>query len=137
MNSPMAVFVKAHLTIFKVCLVVFKFVDSNSDLAGQTEGLSAKEVTVAEVLSAAGYSTAMWGKWHLGDEPEHAPENQGYDYAYYGLWNGAPDGWPESYDLYKDAPNPAPASVSILRNKPVLLFWAGRSKLIRKAFPFL
>jgi arylsulfatase len=73
---------------------------------GQTEGLSPKEVTVAEVLSKAGYNTAMWGKWHLGDEPEHAPENQGYDYAYYGLWNGAPDNWPSSYDMYKDAPNP-------------------------------
>ncbi len=48
---------------------------------GQIEGLSAEEVTVAEVLSAAGYNTAMWGKWHLGEEPEHLPENQGYDYA--------------------------------------------------------
>ncbi len=72
---------------------------------GQIDGLSAKEVTVAEVLSKVGYNTAMWGKWHLGDEPQHAPENQGYDYAYYGLWNGAPDNWPSSSDLYKDAPN--------------------------------
>ena len=73
---------------------------------GQTDGLSGKEVTVAEVLSEAGYNTAMWGKWHLGEEPEHLPESQGYDYAYYGLWNGAPDNWPGSYDLYKDAPSP-------------------------------
>jgi arylsulfatase len=72
---------------------------------GQIDGLSAKEVTVAEVLSEAGYNTAMWGKWHLGDEPEHAPENQGYDYAYYGLWNGAPDNWPGSFDMYQKAPN--------------------------------
>ncbi len=74
---------------------------------GQIEGLSPEEVTVAEVLSEAGYNTAMWGKWHLGDEPEHAPENQGYDYAYYGLWNGAPDGWPSSFNEYKDAPSGA------------------------------
>ena len=73
---------------------------------GQVEGLPADEVTVAEVLSEAGYNTAMWGKWHLGDEPEHAPENQGYDYAYYGMWNGAPDAWPGSFDMYNDAPNP-------------------------------
>ena len=72
---------------------------------GQIEGLSSEEVTVAEVLSEAGYNTAMWGKWHLGDEPEHAPENQGYDYSYYGLWNGAPDNWPGSHELYKDGPN--------------------------------
>jgi arylsulfatase len=72
---------------------------------GQIEGLSSKEVTVAEVLSAAGYNTAMWGKWHVGDLPEHAPENQGYDYAYYGLFNGAPDNWPGSFDMYNKAPN--------------------------------
>ncbi len=75
---------------------------------GMTDGLSPKEVTVAELLSDVGYHTAMWGKWHLGDEPEHAPENQGYDYAYYGLYNGAPDAWQDSYDLY-DEPTPASA----------------------------
>ncbi|WP_108861446.1 sulfatase-like hydrolase/transferase [Ruegeria sp. Alg231-54] len=65
---------------------------------GQVDGLSAEEVTTAELLSEVGYSTAMWGKWHLGDLPEHAPENQGYDYAYYGLFNGAPDFWQASYE---------------------------------------
>ena len=70
---------------------------------GQIDGLSPDEVTIAEVLSAAGYDTAMWGKWHLGDLPEHAPENQGYDYAYYGLFNGAPDMWPDSAALYETA----------------------------------
>lgn len=60
--------------------------------------MSPEEVTTAEVLSEVGYQTAMWGKWHLGDLPEHAPENQGYDYAYYGLFNGAPDYWQASYE---------------------------------------
>jgi arylsulfatase len=72
---------------------------------GQTEGLSPEEVTVAEVLSKAGYHTAMWGKWHMGELPEQAPESQGYDYAYYGLFNGAPDAWPESRTLI-DQPTP-------------------------------
>jgi len=69
---------------------------------GQTEGLSPEEVTVAEVLSKVGYHTAMWGKWHLGDEEKYAPENQGYDYAYYGLYNGAPDFWPASAEFYDE-----------------------------------
>ena len=65
---------------------------------GQVDGLSPDEVTTAEILSEAGYDTAMWGKWHLGDLPEHAPENQGFDYAYYGLFNGAPDYWQASFE---------------------------------------
>ena len=76
---------------------------------GQVEGLSPKEVTVAELLSDAGYHTGMWGKWHLGDEPEFAPENQGYDYTFYGLFNGAPDAWQDSKDMYKE-PMPVNAS---------------------------
>ena len=65
---------------------------------GMDDGLSPDEVTIAEILSDAGYDTAMWGKWHLGDGPEHAPENQGFDYAYYGLFNGAPDWWQASFE---------------------------------------
>lgn len=67
---------------------------------GQDEGLSPREVTIAEVLSKQGYRTAMWGKWHLGDLEKYAPENQGYEYAYYGLYNGAPYAWPDSADMY-------------------------------------
>ncbi len=76
---------------------------------GQTEGLSPNEVTIAEILSDSGYHTAMWGKWHLGDQPQHAPENQGYDYAYYGLFNGAPDAWQDSYQTTQK-PNPVAAA---------------------------
>jgi arylsulfatase len=65
---------------------------------GMDDGLSPDEVTIAEVLGEQGYNTAMWGKWHLGDLEEHAPENQGYDYAYYGLFNGAPDYWQASFE---------------------------------------
>jgi arylsulfatase A-like enzyme len=55
---------------------------------GESLGLPPEEVTIAEVLKKAGYDTATWGKWHMGELPKHAPENQGYDYTYYGLVNG-------------------------------------------------
>lgn len=48
-------------------------------------GLSPDELTVAEVLKAAGYATGMVGKWHLGDQPEFLPNRQGFD-----SWLGLP-----------------------------------------------
>ena len=68
---------------------------------GQTQGLAPEEVTIAEMLSAAGYHTAMFGKWHVGDLEPHAPENQGFDYAYYGLYNGAIYSWVNQDAFYK------------------------------------
>ena len=44
-------------------------------------GLADKEVTLAEVLSEAGYNTAHVGKWHMGDIKEAWPNFQGFDYA--------------------------------------------------------
>lgn len=45
-------------------------------------GMSPKEITVAEVLKAEGYATGIIGKWHLGDQPEFLPNNQGFDYHF-------------------------------------------------------
>ncbi len=44
-------------------------------------GLADKEVTLAEILSKAGYNTVHIGKWHMGDIEEAWPNNQGFDYA--------------------------------------------------------
>jgi arylsulfatase len=49
------------------------------------EGLGANEVTIAEVLSEAGYNTSHVGKWHQGDIEEAYPHNQGFDYAAFPL----------------------------------------------------
>lgn len=47
-------------------------------------GLSPDETTIAEVLKEAGYKTACVGKWHVGDQPEFLPVEQGFD-SYYGI----------------------------------------------------
>ena len=47
-------------------------------------GLNPNTTTVAEVLKGAGYATACIGKWHLGDQPEFLPTNQGFDH-YFGI----------------------------------------------------
>lgn len=49
------------------------------------EGLPKSEVTIAEVLSKAGYNTVHIGKWHMGDIEEAYPHNQGFDFAAFPL----------------------------------------------------
>ena len=44
-------------------------------------GLADDEVTIAEILSEAGYNTVHIGKWHMGDIKEAWPNFQGFDYA--------------------------------------------------------
>ena len=47
-------------------------------LAADAKGLNPNEITIAEVLKSAGYKTGMFGKWHLGDQPEFLPTRQGF-----------------------------------------------------------
>jgi arylsulfatase A-like enzyme len=44
---------------------------------GVADGLTQWEVTLAESLSAAGYATALYGKWHLGSQDGRLPNDQG------------------------------------------------------------
>jgi arylsulfatase len=64
----------------------------NITLPGEVgSGLAGEEVTTAEILSAAGYYTGHFGKWHMGGEEEHYPTSQGFDEA---EWSeGNPPWW--------------------------------------------
>lgn len=42
-------------------------------------GLSASEITLAELLRERGYATACIGKWHLGSRPEFLPTRHGFE----------------------------------------------------------
>jgi arylsulfatase len=64
---------------------------------GVADGLTQWEVTIGESLSAAGYTTAYYGKWHLGSHDGRLPTDQGFD-EWYGIprttdeamWPGSP-----------------------------------------------
>ncbi|MCH4821745.1 arylsulfatase [Gramella lutea] len=53
---------------------------------GLPYGLVGWEKTMAELFKEAGYSTAMYGKWHLGDMKGRFPTDQGFD-EWYGIAN--------------------------------------------------
>ncbi len=56
---------------------------------GKPDGLTQWEVTIAELLSARGYATGIWGKWHLGSAEDRFPTHKGFD-EWYGI--------PRTYD---------------------------------------
>ncbi len=50
---------------------------------GQKVGLSLDERLLPEALRAAGYETALCGKWHLGEfEENYLPHRRGFDHTY-------------------------------------------------------
>ena len=62
--------------------------------------LNQDEETIAEVFLAAGYKTAMFGKWHLGDNYSFLPEQRGFDETFYHKGGGVgqtPDYWGNDY----------------------------------------
>jgi arylsulfatase A-like enzyme len=55
---------------------------------GEPDGLAPWEYTIAELLSDAGYATALYGKWHIGSKIGRLPNDQGYD-EWYGINEGS------------------------------------------------
>jgi arylsulfatase len=45
----------------------------------ERERMALSATTIAEVLKEAGYTTGIFGKWHLGDEDAYQPGNRGFD----------------------------------------------------------
>lgn len=58
-------------------------------------GLHPDEETIAELLKKKGYTTAIFGKWHLGHHKEFLPLQHGFD-EYFGL-PYSNDMWPVDY----------------------------------------
>jgi arylsulfatase A-like enzyme len=68
--------------------------------------MNTAEVTLAEVFAANGYDTALFGKWHLGDNYPLRPQDQGFQKCLYlggGGVTQTPDWWGNDYfdDTYR------------------------------------
>ena len=62
--------------------------------------LRANEVTLGQLLKVNGYTTGMFGKWHLGDNFPYRPEDRGFDEVYRHGGGGVgqtPDVWDNAY----------------------------------------
>ena len=53
-------------------------------LPGGPNTLSAKAYTMGQLFKDSGYATAMFGKWHLGIDPQSLPGAHGFD-EFYGI----------------------------------------------------
>jgi arylsulfatase A-like enzyme len=69
-------------------------------------GLTTEYPSIATLMKAVGYETALIGKWHLGFLPQHSPVKNGFDY-FFGIHSGAADyisheGDGHTHDLYEN-----------------------------------
>lgn len=60
--------------------------------------MASEELTLAEALKSAGYSTAIFGKWHLGDNYPYRPQDQGFSTSL--VHKGGGIGQPGDLDNY-------------------------------------
>ncbi|MCP4776520.1 MAG: sulfatase-like hydrolase/transferase, partial [Planctomycetaceae bacterium] len=75
-------------------------------------GLDPSVVTMTDVLKQAGYVTGMFGKWHLGTQPQFHPQARGFD-EFYGFLAGAHSFFP--------AKASQPFHTTIMRDKSPLI----------------
>ena len=48
----------------------------------ERERMTLKTFTLPQMLKTVGYTSGIFGKWHLGDEEAYRPENRGFDEVY-------------------------------------------------------
>lgn len=68
-------------------------------------GLTRWERTLPEMLAGAGYSTAMYGKWHLGQTKGRFPTDHGFD-EWYGIANSSNDSFWPSNSRFREGAHP-------------------------------
>ena len=79
----------------------------------ERERLAPKATTLAQVLKSAGYTTGIFGKWHLGDEPDRWPSKRGFDEMFIHGAGGIGQSYPGSCG---DAPGNTYFDPAILHN---------------------
>jgi arylsulfatase A-like enzyme len=88
-------------------------------LPGQGDyGLVGWEYTLGELFSDAGYATAAFGKWHVGDIQGRLPTDQGF-HEWFGIKNTSDEAGYSSYPLFAASGAPIPKIWEGVRGSPV------------------
>lgn len=97
-------------------------------------GMSVAERTMADILRESGYSTAMFGKWHLGRSSQtYWPTQRGFDHAVWHQSGMTEDTWTTYYDndVLFSAPKKSPEAklelsriTSNIYNNALAWMWA-------------
>ncbi len=90
-----------------------EFRNGVSHTINERERLTLSATTLAQVLKSSGYATGIFGKWHLGDEPDHWPSRRGFDEMFIHGAGGIGQSYPGSCG---DAPGNTYFSPAILHN---------------------
>lgn len=80
-------------------------------------GLAPWEYTIAELFSDAGYATALYGKWHLGDVDGRLPTDQGFD-EWFGIKNTTDEAGYTSYPKFHETGYPTPQIWQGVKGQP-------------------
>lgn len=80
---------------------VFRTGLSKVGMPGASLGMRPEDPTIAELLKPLGYSTAQFGKNHLGDKDDMLPTNHGFDEFYGNLYHLNAEEEPELPDYPK------------------------------------
>ena len=90
-----------------------EFKNGVTHVAFERERMALSTVTIAQVLQRSGYSTGIFGKWHLGDEDEYQPDRRGFDEVFIHGGGGIGQTYPGSGG---DVPNNQYFDPAILHN---------------------
>lgn len=78
---------------------------SRAGIPGRSYEMILEDKTLGEAMQENGYNTFFIGKWHLGHDEAHWPQNQGYDINLGGCSAGAPRSYFAPFNEYKKKTN--------------------------------